>query len=621
MKESIRVSLLPAHPDEGSASMLRYWMMLQGEASSSGAVVYDTPYAMPAFPGRRSGRFQKAISRYFTAPFAARALPSPIVHILDHSSAHLIPFIPRGRKVVVTLHDLIPLRDPGFLSKKQQDRYRRCVRNLALADHIICVSEYTRNEAHELLGIPFEKMTVIPEGSSLLSAAPADPSERPPDDTIRILSVGSDLPRKNLRILPVVADGLIQAGYRVELLRVGALLGEGLKREFEQLDAARFQLRELGKADDGVLSDCYRSVDCVLIPSLMEGFGLPVLESMALGCPVVCSNTAALPEAGGGAALYFDPLDPGSAVTQILQLKRNPTLARELIALGRDRSDLLSWGNHFEGVKKIYQSVCPEGESHPEVAEFPASRKVLESDLVITDYSELCRLLFNYDRVWDKPLAVDFANTQIVTMRRHDPEFGALSKAMDITVPDGMPLIWVMNAMGAALKDRVYGPAFMKECIRCSPPGIRHYFLGGSQDCLDSLLKNVRQMNPRLSVCGSRNGYFKESEESLVIQEIQKLEPDFLWVGLGTPKQQEWIARWKSKLAKGVVLAVGFAFDVNAGTKTDAPLWMQRLGLTWVHRMASEPRRLIGRYLKWNSLFLFYLGTEIVMQRAKKPRN
>jgi glycosyltransferase involved in cell wall biosynthesis len=351
----MHVSLLPAHPAEGSASMLRYWIMLQEEASRSRDVVYDAPYAPPAFPGSGAGRIQRAISRYLVAPLAARALPSPIVHILDHSSAHLIPYILVGKKVLVTLHDLIPLRDAGFLSKTQQDRYRRCVRNLALADHIICVSEYTRNEAHELLGIPFEKMTVIPEGSSLLSAASADPSERPSDNTIRILSVGSDLPRKNLRILPLVAEGLVQAGYRVELLRVGALLGESLKREFEQLDATRFQLRELGKSDDSVLADCYRSVDCVLIPSLLEGFGLPVLEAMALGCPVVCSNTTALPEAGGGAALYFDPLDPGSAVIQILRLKNNPTISRELALLGRERSDLLSWTNHFEGVRNIYQ--------------------------------------------------------------------------------------------------------------------------------------------------------------------------------------------------------------------------------------------------------------------------
>ena len=92
-----------------------------------------------------------------------------------------------------------------------------------------------------------------------------------------------------------------------------------------------------------------------------------------------------------------------------------------------------------------------------------------------------------------------------------------------------------------------------------------------------------------------------------IVDEINRLEPDLIWIGLGTPKQQEWIARNKPRLRRGVALAVGFAFDVNAGTKKDAPAWMQRMGLTWLFRMASEPGRLFGRYLNYNSLFLAYL--------------
>ena len=82
-----------------------------------------------------------------------------------------------------------------------------------------------------------------------------------------------------------------------------------------------------------------------------------------------------------------------------------------------------------------------------------------------------------------------------------------------------------------------------------------------------------------------------------------------------TPKQQEWIQENKARIQRGVVLAVGFAFDVNAGTKSDAPMWMQRLGLTWIHRMASEPRRLLWRYLRYNSLFIFYLVRDALVRR------
>ena len=99
--------------------------------------------------------------------------------------------------------------------------------------------------------------------------------------------------------------------------------------------------------------------------------------------------------------------------------------------------------------------------------------------------------------------------------------------------------------------------------------------------------------------------------------EINRLSPDFVWVGFGTPKQQAWVKQHKHLLQRGVILTVGFAFDVNAGMKPDAPLWMQRLGLTWLFRLASEPRRLGARYLRNNFLFLWYLVTDGIKERAR----
>jgi len=123
---------------------------------------------------------------------------------------------------------------------------------------------------------------------------------------------------------------------------------------------------------------------------------------------------------------------------------------------------------------------------------------------------------------------------------------------------------------------------------------------------LDALLGKVSSLNPGLTVVGKRNGYFSKEQEADVLESIIATRPDFVWIGLGTPKQQEFINRWKPHFAKGILLAVGFAFDVNAGTKPDAPAWMQKRGLTWLYRLCSEPRRLLRRYAKWNSLFLWY---------------
>jgi N-acetylglucosaminyldiphosphoundecaprenol N-acetyl-beta-D-mannosaminyltransferase len=203
--------------------------------------------------------------------------------------------------------------------------------------------------------------------------------------------------------------------------------------------------------------------------------------------------------------------------------------------------------------------------------------------------------------------AVDFTNTHIVTLRRHDAEFRELTSRFDYFIPDGMPLIWCLNRQGAKLHDRVYGPTFMRECVLSSPAPFTHYFLGGNEECVTRLKEFFLKQNPNVQIIGARNGYFKAEQEAEILEEINQLSPDFIWIGLGTPKQQAWVHKYKSQIRRGIVLAVGFAFDVNAGMKPDAPLWMQRWGLTWIYRLASEPRRLAARYLKYNSFFLFYL--------------
>ncbi len=212
--------------------------------------------------------------------------------------------------------------------------------------------------------------------------------------------------------------------------------------------------------------------------------------------------------------------------------------------------------------------------------------------------------------------AVDFTNSHVVTMRRMRPEFRALTSCFDYFVPDGMPLVWCMNGGRAPLADRVYGPAFMRECLQRTRPDFRHFFLGGTAACLKLLEARAKAANPGLSVAGRRNGDFSEAEEAGVVAQINEASPDFVWVGLGTPKQQQWISRWKPQIQRGALLAVGYAFDVNAGTKPDVPLWMQRRGLGWAFRLASEPRRLAGRYLRYNSLFLFYLLWDGLRGRA-----
>ena len=248
--------------------------------------------------------------------------------------------------------------------------------------------------------------------------------------------------------------------------------------------------------------------------------------------------------------------------------------------------------------------------------------QVLGFPMLATSYGDLSDRLIRKVRDGGAPLAVDFANTHVVTMRRSDPWFRRLCRDMDLLVPDGMPLVWVMNLCGAGLKDRVYGPTFTRKFLEECPSGLTHYLVGGSSQCGEKFRERMLSLNPSLQFVGAYHGKCSAEgtldDDGEVLEDILRKRPDFIWVGLGTPKQYGWVQRIKPRLDHGVLLAVGFAFDVNAGMKPDAPAWMQPLGLTWLYRMASEPRRLVGRYLKYNSLFLWYLITGWMTGRGGK---
>jgi len=247
--------------------------------------------------------------------------------------------------------------------------------------------------------------------------------------------------------------------------------------------------------------------------------------------------------------------------------------------------------------------------------------EVLQTPLLLTDYEQLATACLTWS-LQEHCIALDFANTQIVFMRRHETPFRELTSDYDYFPPDGMPLIWCLNRAGAQLKDRVYGPIFMQRFLEHVPTRFTHFLLGGSPECGAKLRSTFEKLNPGIKFVGSfhgfcnPNGRMDATAEREVIAEINRLSPDFIWVGFGTPKQQAWVKLHKHLIRRGVILTVGFAFDVNAGLKRDAPLWLQRLGLTWVFRLASEPRRLAGRYFRYNFLFLWYLLIDGLRGRA-----
>ena len=175
-----------------------------------------------------------------------------------------------------------------------------------------------------------------------------------------------------------------------------------------------------------------------------------------------------------------------------------------------------------------------------------------------------------------------------------------------------MPLVWVMNRrLAEPLRDRVYGPTFMLRCLEATQgEPWSHLFIGGTEPMLDALRTRLTARFPALRIAGAYSPPFGEwnAETHERILEIIRASPaQFVWIGLGCPKQELWLARHRDRLPPRVYGAVGAAFAFHAGLVRQAPPWMQRAGLEWLFRLLAEPRRLWQRYLVFNSLFVWYL--------------
>lgn len=216
-----------------------------------------------------------------------------------------------------------------------------------------------------------------------------------------------------------------------------------------------------------------------------------------------------------------------------------------------------------------------------------------------------------------------FCNVHVLGLvQRHENVRRALENAW-IVFPDGAPVAWLQRRFGAAAH-RVPGPDLMPRVLGLGlPAGLRHFLFGSTPQVLDVLQERVRAAYPGIRIAGAVSPPFELSSEHRwrqAIDEISRTEPHVVWCALGAPKQELWMHRYADELSPALVLGVGAAFDFLAGTKPRAPLWMQRWSLEWLHRLASEPRRLSGRYLRTNSTFVLRAGIELFRRRRMAGR-
>ncbi len=210
--------------------------------------------------------------------------------------------------------------------------------------------------------------------------------------------------------------------------------------------------------------------------------------------------------------------------------------------------------------------------------------------------------------------------TSDTILTAHDsPRLAEIINHAGLATPDGMPLVWIGRSLGLPV-ERVYGPDLMLDVIaQGQARNVRHYFYGATDEVLKALRDNLKSRFPDILVAGSYAPPFRDlttGEVTDTARHINNAQPDIVWVGLGTPKQDYWLAAMRPRLDARVLIAIGAAFNFHAGTVRQAPVWMRRSGLEWLFRLVQEPRHLAKRYLLGIPRFVWLYMTQ---RLTRKP--
>jgi N-acetylglucosaminyldiphosphoundecaprenol N-acetyl-beta-D-mannosaminyltransferase len=212
---------------------------------------------------------------------------------------------------------------------------------------------------------------------------------------------------------------------------------------------------------------------------------------------------------------------------------------------------------------------------------------------------------------------IQFVNANKVAMVRSDPSMGAILDRADYVLADGQPMLPMGRMLGISIPERIDGIGLMHKLLQLADrEGFSVYLLGAKQEIVEECVRRIGLDFPGARIAGFRNGYFKQPDIPGIAAAIREADPDFLFLGMGSPMKEQLADEWKDQLGARVIQGVGGSFDVMAGMVKRAPLWMQRCGIEWLYRVIQEPRRMFWRYAKTNGscLWLFFkaLGRRMV---------
>lgn len=210
-----------------------------------------------------------------------------------------------------------------------------------------------------------------------------------------------------------------------------------------------------------------------------------------------------------------------------------------------------------------------------------------------------------------KKLSGDYicvSNVHTTVTAYEEEEYCKVQNGGILAIPDGGPLSSVGQKRGFKNMKRTTGPSLMGEIFKISASkGYRHYFYGSTDETLEKLYSALTEIYPEIQIAGMYSPPFRpmtDDEDKAIVERINETKPDFVWVGLGAPKQEKWMAVHQGRV-KGLMVGVGAGFDYHAGNIDRAPEWMQKSNLEWVYRLLQEPKRLFGRYWHTNTKFIW----------------
>lgn len=238
--------------------------------------------------------------------------------------------------------------------------------------------------------------------------------------------------------------------------------------------------------------------------------------------------------------------------------------------------------------------------------------RILNTNISVTNIEEVVNYLTeNLEELRGNYICV--SNVHTTMMSYWNKEYNVIQNSGIMALPDGKPLAIVCRRRGFYDAQRVPGPDLMPKIFEVSNRyKLKHYFYGGSPETLAQLEKQLRKKYPWLSIVGMYSPPYRsltEEENEKIVNVINEAQPDFIWVALGAPKQEQWMYAHRFRV-NGIMIGVGAAFDFCAGTVKRAPSWMQELCLEWLYRLMQDPKRLFSRYFSTNAAFLLKVGRE-----------